>query len=213
MNPPGTSRSYACAHSYARVARSSSTDSLEQGGATTPESARAIRRWTREETRARAVAGPAFAYARPTEAALDDLVAGYEHITGDLVRRTAKRNLIAATYRIHGDEFLPLVQRRFVATGTATNLLGELRSLPPSTTTSPVEDASVEVLDDMEHATADPADSLPGLIYPAENRPAFDPTSNRRYDRRRSNPDAAGFFDDDALGQPRRSRTDHALSR
>jgi hypothetical protein len=48
-----------------------------------------------------------------------------------LVRRQAQRNLIAACYRVHGDDFLSLVRETFDRTGTATNLLGELRVLPP----------------------------------------------------------------------------------
>jgi hypothetical protein len=45
--------------------------------------------------------------------------------------------LIAACYRVHGDAFLPLVARRFASSGTATNLLGDIRCLPP---TEPVND-------------------------------------------------------------------------
>lgn len=88
--------------------------------------------------RARIPSAPLFRYPPPDEPLLMELVAGYTHITGDPVRldRPAKRNLIATCYRVHGDDFLTLVQRLFERNGTATNLLGEIRCLHPA------EDAS-----------------------------------------------------------------------
>lgn len=117
--------------SYARtrvaVARSTSTF-LEEGASAT----RAKKRWSKEETQERCAAGPLFRHLPPDEALLKELVAGYTHITGDPVRTQPKRNLVAACYRVHGDEFLPLVQRLFARNGTSTNLLGELRCLHPA---------------------------------------------------------------------------------
>lgn len=153
---------------------------------------------------------PPFRFPRPDEALLDELVRGYEHITGDPVRRDPKRNLVATCYRVHGDEFLPLVQRLFVANGTATNLLGEIRCLAPgSAQRGRGEPPAVS-----EPAAQHPIDLAPGLIYPADDPPPFDPTSTRRYDRPASNPDAATLFSDEELGAaPARSPTAEALGR
>lgn len=196
-------RSYA--RSYARVADSSSSF-LEEGATATT----VPRRWTADETRVRTAAAPPFRFPGPDEAPLDELVRGYEHITGDPVRRAPKRNLVATCYRVHGDEFLPLVQRLFVANGTATNLLGEIRCLWPS----PGQRDEIEPPEVSAPAAQHPIDPAPGLIYPADDRPPFDPTSTRRYDRHASNPDAAAFFTDEELGAgPARSPTDAAMSR
>ncbi len=116
------SRSYARAR--VAVAPGDSTSSLKK-------SATATRRSGREETRARATAGPEVLFPRPTTSEIDDLVREYQQTTGDGVRTNPKRNLLAACYRVHGDDFLPLVREWFASTGTATNLLGELRVLPP----------------------------------------------------------------------------------
>jgi hypothetical protein len=116
------SRSYA--RTRVAVAPGDSTSSLKK-------SATATRRWTREETLARVATGPEFRHLNPTPTQLDDLVRGYEQATGVRVRRQPQRNLIAACYRVHGDDFLLLVRQWFARTGTTTNLLGELRVLPP----------------------------------------------------------------------------------
>jgi len=117
--------------SYARarvaVAPVGSTSSL-RGGAT------ATRRWSREETKIRATAGPKFLFPRPTPPELDELIREYEQTTGDRVRTNPKRNFLAACYRIHGDDFLPLARETFGSTGTVTNLLGLLRETPPRDT-------------------------------------------------------------------------------
>ena len=151
---------------------------------------------------------PQFLHPSPDESLFEELVAGYEHITGDAVRRPAKRNLVAACYRVHGDAFLPLVARRFASSGTVTNLLGDIRCLQP---TEPVREADGLRRDATAAALLRPPDLAPGLTYPADAPPRFDPTSKRRYDRRASNPDAASFFSDDELGVP--SPTARALSR
>ena len=154
------------------------------------------------------VGAPPFRHPSPDESLLRELVAGYEHIIGDAVRRPAKRNLIAACYRVHGDAFLPLVARRFASSGTATNLLGDIRSRPP---TEPAKEAGGPGRDATAAVVSRPPDLAPGMTYPADAPPRFDPTSKRRYDRRPSNPDAASFFSDDELGVP--SPTARALSR
>jgi hypothetical protein len=158
--------------------------------------------------RTRMAGAPPFGYPSPDESLVRELIAGYEHITGDAVRRPAKRNLVAACYRVHGDAFLPLVARRFASSGTATNLLGDIRCLP---LTEPAKDLA-ETRPGVVAASPHPrSDLAPGLTYPADEPPAFDPTSTRRYDRRPSNPDAAAFFSDDELGVP--SPTARAMSR
>jgi hypothetical protein len=119
--------------------------------------ATATRRWTKEETLVRLANGPEFPHPRLTPAELDDLVRGYERATGDLVRRQAQRNLIAACYRVHGDDFLPLVRETFDRTGTATNLLGELRVLSPRQG-GPVPAAAPDSTEVMEPDSPTPGD-------------------------------------------------------
>jgi hypothetical protein len=104
------SRSYA--RTYARVALISTSSVLEEG-------ATATRRWTRQETATRTASAPPFRHPSPDESLLRELVAGYEHITGDAVRRPAKCNLIATYHRVRSDAFLALVAHRFASTGTA----------------------------------------------------------------------------------------------
>lgn len=71
---------------------------------------------------------PRLAHGKPSNRTLDKLCAGYTAITGDPVFSEAKRNLVAVTYRVHGTNFLPLVQRYFDAAGHCINLLGDLRT-------------------------------------------------------------------------------------
>jgi hypothetical protein len=142
------------------------------------------------------------------------LVAGYEAITGDMVRTTGKQNLVATCYRVHGAALLPLVERHFKELGTATNLLGIIRSTPP------IEDDRDEPVDvpgahgGASSEEGSPDRLLPGLTYGEHNRPAFDPTSKRRYDLHPSNPDAAALFTDQELGvRPEPSPTARAIGR
>jgi len=123
------------------------------------------------------------------------------------VRRPKKRHFIAACYRVHGEEFLPLVERLFMAKGSITNLLGEIRRLVPTPTRTTELEGSPPPLPSVTHASSEP---LPRVIYSDADRVPFDPASTRRYDRRRSNPDAAGFSDEE-MGVP--SPTARALSR
>ena len=76
-----TPRSYA--RTYARVAPNSSSTVFEEG-------ATATRRWTRDEMRARMAGAPPFGHPSPDESLLRELIAGYEHITGDAVRLLGK---------------------------------------------------------------------------------------------------------------------------
>jgi hypothetical protein len=46
------------------------------------------------------------------------------------VRRSKKRDFIAACYRTHGPSFIRLVRQRFLETGTETNLLADIRAMP-----------------------------------------------------------------------------------
>ena len=93
----------------------------------------AARRWSSEELDRRIAAGPPFRYDPPAPALLDGLVRRYGEITGDPLRpeRPAKRNLVAACYRVHGDDVLLYIADEFRRTGTAINLLGALRCSPP----------------------------------------------------------------------------------
>jgi hypothetical protein len=197
-------RSYAGARSYARVARSSSTDSLEEGPVAT-------RRWTADETRARVAAAPPFRHPSPDEPTLQSLVLGYEAITRDPVRRLGKRNLIAAAYRLQGPGLLDRARTWFIKTGTHTNLLGILRTTAPETLDMLKSEGQPAV--DATQPTA-PDDLLPSLTYGADRPPPFGADPRRRYDRRPSNPDASSFFTEDELGDSRRqSPTSRALDR
>ena len=91
------------------------------------------RRWTAEERDGRIAEAPPFRYISPPSELLAELVRQYTRITGDPIRseRPWKRNLLAAAYRVHGADTVPLIEDVFRATGTATNLLGEIRSRPP----------------------------------------------------------------------------------
>lgn len=190
------------ARTYARVA-SSRSDSLE-GTAT------ATRRWTPAEIKARIAEGPAFRHPRPEEPLLSELVRRYEEISGDRVIRQGKRTWVALCYRVHGDRCLARIATRFAETGTYVNLLAEVRFQEPH---DPDPPRAVEVSALDPDVVTEP-DLVPGLIYGRHNEPAFDPTSTRRYDRRRSNPDAARFFEDEELGGPsHQSPTSKALSR
>lgn len=199
-------------YAHARVAPGDSTSSLKKD-------ASATRRWTRAETRSRAEAAEGFHYPSPTPSQLCDLVSCYEQITGDIVRTRPKRNLLAACYRVHGDDFLALVRETFARTGTATNLLGELRVLQPrqarpaadpDSPTPAMEAASSQrprtSAGRLVRAKANGVDTdsawcgcpeevlRPGLLYCEVNRPKFGSAPKRRYDRRPSNPAATSFF-------------------
>jgi hypothetical protein len=181
-------------------------------------SAIATRRWTREETRERASSGPAFVRPSPDRSQLGDLVRGYEQITGAVVRSHGQRNLIAACYRVHGDDFLALVREWFDRIG-ATNLLGELRALPPrergpfartdSESGAFSEDPAEEPQPTMASPVGErpncadaesswcgcPEDDLrPGLLY-CEFHYRSGYAANLRLDRRPSNPAARRFFE------------------
>ncbi len=149
-----------------------------------------------------------------TEEELDRVCAQYTAITCARVSTPAKRRMVAAACRTVGPEFLAVVEGEFRRTGTETNLLADLRGGrvggPGSATsaahsdpkTEPDRPAAIQPKT-KSSATARPSVSLdcgcaallllPDLIYCAWHRPTFDPTSNRRHDRRRSNPDAARF--------------------
>ena len=197
---PAIPRSYALV-AATRVARSTSSD---EGRIP------ATRRWTTAETKERIAAAPAFHYPSPDDDLLADLIWGYEHITGDPVRRSKKRNYVAACYRVHGDDFLPLVQRLFASWDTAVNLLGYIRCLDPARANRRGDELNDEPPAEPGAGAFEPD---PGLTYARGDAPPFDPTSHRRHDRRPSNPDATGFFSDDGPAEPRRSPTAEALGR
>lgn len=111
---------------HAHVASTSSSTTSKEG-------ATATRRWTSGETRARLVHAPTFAEEWVDEGLLSRLCEEYEQTTGDPVLTRSKRNFLAATYRRHGSDFMPFVCDVFEATGTATNLLGVIRTSPQRT--------------------------------------------------------------------------------
>ena len=82
------------------------------------ESATATDRWSRDDLRVRLDGAPKF---RITDRVDDDtlarICAAYTAITGDPVRseRPWKKNLVAAAYLVHGDDFLPFVAYLFKA--------------------------------------------------------------------------------------------------
>jgi hypothetical protein len=119
------SRSYARAR--VAVAPGDSTSSLR-------ERATATRRLSRVEVERRLPGAPAFPHPRCDGSVLEGQVRGYEQATRDPVRTPKKRNLVAACYRVHGEDFLPLVQEWFSRTGTATNLLFDIRMMAPRAT-------------------------------------------------------------------------------
>jgi hypothetical protein len=122
----------------ARVASSSTTDSSPSS-----ESAIARRRYTAEEVRALVATAPPFVVGRLDEDELTRICAEYERITGDRARTTKKRGFLAASYRVHGRDFLPFVRERFAATGTATNLLLDIRRSAPRTPQAATDNAVV----------------------------------------------------------------------
>ncbi len=191
--------------SYARVARSSSSPLLEERAS--------ARRWTTAETRARMGAAPKFQFEPPSDALVDHLVKRYQDVTGDQIRSRPKRNLLAACYRLHGPDLVPFIAHQFAVQGTAQNLLGIIRcssprgsddgqpaadnGVGPGTDASPVPQFS-DVAHDRpndHHGPPCPIECcLPNLIHCYGHWPAFDPRSQRRYDRHPSNPDAARYF-------------------
>jgi len=108
--------------SYARVPRHSTSDSFRGGS-------RATRRWSRKEMQDCMASAPKFRLGWVPDDVLTELVARYEATTGDPVRSPSKRNLVAACYRVHGEDFLPLVAFMLASRGTVTNLLGEIRGM------------------------------------------------------------------------------------
>ena len=170
------------------------------------------RRWSKEETQRRLAGAPLFRYDPPDGPLLNDIVAEYEAITGVSAARPGKHNFIASCYRVHGPSFIPLVRRLLAERGTETNLLGSIRTMQP-------EDG--DVLDGGAAATGaglaasvprtDPSPTVPpvaasgpfrGLTYGPDDRPPFEPTSKRRYDRRPSNPDAADLIEPESDTSP-----------
>lgn len=91
------------------------------------------KRWTAEERDQNIAEAPSFRHLPPSSDKLDDLVRRYVALTGDPIRleRRAKRNLLAACYRVHGDDVMAVLADEFAASGTAINLLGEIRRRPP----------------------------------------------------------------------------------
>lgn len=122
--------------SYAPVARSDSTFLEGRVGAT---------RWSATELARHIPTSPRFRYGPVSKEALDALVQEYVRITNDPVRRPKKRDLIAACYRVHGEDFLPFVADYFRVEGTAQNLLGVIRRAEPRVGGDDGESAHVEV--------------------------------------------------------------------
>lgn len=90
-------------------------------------------RWTTNERDQHIATAPPFGHLPPSSEKLADLVRRYVALTGDPIRPEApkKRNLLAACYRVHGDDVMAVLAHEFVASGTAINLLGKIRRQPP----------------------------------------------------------------------------------
>ncbi len=189
-------RSYLCARSYERV-RSSSTDSLEKllllrDVGQPPRPGHELPRLPRSVTH------------HPTSPPPRTSCSAMRRITRDSVRRPAKRNFIAACYRVHGPALLDQIRALFIETGTATNLLGHLRTTEPEALDA---DAADLITDSTPPPPLSAGSAVPGLTYSDAERPRFGVDPKCRYDRRPSNPDAASFFTTEELGvPPRRSR-------
>lgn len=172
-------------------ARSSSTDSFEGGAGAS------ARRWSNAETKKRIEGGPSFGFDPPASELLARLVQYYEAVTGDPVRTRKKRNFVATAYRVHGSDFVPLLEEEFTRLGTAANLLGVLRSMPrrnEGVQEGPPGKAPQTTAADHEGPPCPVEQCIADVIYCGAHRPRFDPTSRRRWDRHLSNPDAAVYF-------------------
>lgn len=174
------------------------------------------RRWTRAQVAERIADAPGLQHGRIDGTELDALCEAYTDITGDPVRTHRKKQLVAAVYRVHGADTLAYIEEVFRDTGTATNLLGLLRTVDPrpapaaehadlgGTTRSsdlPASPSVTSAVAKTDQASWDgcrcPVDELlQELIYCAEHRPAFGSIGSARHDRRPSNPLAARFFTD-----------------
>jgi hypothetical protein len=162
-----------------------------------------VRRWTTAERDKRIASAPEFGHRPPGSDEFLSIVDGYVGITGDPVRTRRKRNLIAACYRVHGDDFLPIVQELFWENGSATNLLGEIRCLPPRMPGGDTAEAREPGMSRRPlYCGCSVTLLLPNLIYCGAHRPPFDGDDRRRHDRHPSNPEAAQFFDRSVAGDP-----------
>lgn len=145
---------------------------------------------------------PRFVQGWLDEATLDRLCAGYTSITGVRIASPSKRRLLAGAARGAGVHFLEWVRARFEQTGTERNLLADIRGgwRPVAVPTAQLaaQESGLPGHDPWCGCSIDRL--LPGLLYCEGHRPAFDGRSRVRYDRRRSNPDAARFF---AATEPR----------
>ncbi len=152
---------------------------------------------------------PPFLHPSPDKSALQEMVLGYEAITRDPVRRPGKRNLVASSYRLHGPDFLDRVRILFIEIGSATNLLGILRTTAP-------EIFDARDADQVQRESPSPPRPVTDvLVHPTVTRvksAPFDPTSTRRYDLDPWKPNEGGLFDQSELGEPpARSPTGRAL--
>jgi hypothetical protein len=188
------------ARSYAPVARSNSTDSLEQRVSAT--------RWKSDELTSLIPTAPTFEHGWLSDDLLNGIVREFEAITGERVGTVKKRRTIAACYRIHGEDLLSFVADFVRFEGSSQNLLGVLRNAEPRHRSDdearPAD--TVVVLDDVppiatsgtfEHTGIPcPVEGcLPGVIYCSAHRPPYDPRSGRRYDRDPSSAEAPTSFD------------------
>jgi hypothetical protein len=152
---------------------------------------------------------PAFRHPSPDESTLQEMVLGYEQITRDPVRRTGKHNFVASCYRVHGTAFLDRVRTLFIEIGTATNLLGILRTTAPEIFDTRIADPVPD------ESPSPPPPAVP--VDPTDTTvksPPFDPTSTRRYDLHPWSPQEGTLFDASELGRsPDRSPTAMALDR
>jgi hypothetical protein len=194
---------YARTRSIGRVARS--TSFLDERAS--------ARRWTRAEIQSRICDAPTFRFGPVPRARLDELASRYQAVTGDPLRTVKQRNMLAACYRVHGEDAIPFIADEFALRGTAQNLLAIVRLTPPRDAGDGQLPAPAPATADLEgHGTPEPprenstADHpglpcpleqcLPTVIYCEDHRPAFGSAPRRQYDRIPANPDAASYFGD-----------------
>jgi hypothetical protein len=158
--------------------------------------------WSKEESERRIRSAPGYRHSAVDDKTVDEIVVEYVRITGDRVRKPAKRGFIAACAHLHGSRFLELVQAVFERTGTATNLLGIIREMAP-------EDVDVYLTEGAHPIAAEQSPpyavstpnipftagaaseryALPALPQPLDNRPSFSSGTQRRKSGNRPAPE------------------------
>lgn len=118
-------------HSVIGSTKREGLESTKAPSSRTGASPNGARRLSRADVDERIAVAPPFGYPAPSRAQSDVLIRGYSRITRDPVTSQAKRNLLEAAYRVHGTDFLAVVAATFRTSGTALDLLLDVRCLEP----------------------------------------------------------------------------------